>query len=82
MIDTEQAASYGTAPPVHVWGTNTALFVITPFMLCVCPGSQLGGVKLSRDQQLLAYSLEMEDGSEQYCCVARHIATGAPPQAT
>jgi hypothetical protein len=49
-------------------------------------GDQLGGVKLSQDQRLLAYSMEMHTGqqeaAEQYCCVVRDIHAGGVPRCT
>lgn len=45
------------------------------------PGGQLGGVKLSQDHRLMAYSLEMDsqqqEAAEQYCCVVRDLHAGA-----
>jgi hypothetical protein len=55
-----------------------AVCVLQPF--CAPAGDQLDGLKLSADQRLLAYSLEMHTGqqqaAEQYCCVVRDIHAG------
>jgi hypothetical protein len=55
-----------------------------PYVYCnpsaPATGDQLGGVKLSQDHRLLAYSLKMHTGpqeaAEQYCCVVRDIHAG------
>eukprot|EP00879_Flechtneria_rotunda_P007371 GHRR01007732.1.p1 GENE.GHRR01007732.1~~GHRR01007732.1.p1 ORF type:complete len:851 (+),score=260.67 GHRR01007732.1:215-2767(+) len=38
-------------------------------------GSHIGTLKLSQNQQLLAYSLELSEGSDEYCCLVRDIGT-------
>ncbi len=40
-------------------------------------GDQLGAVKMSRDQGLMAYSLPLEGEEDRFCAVVRNVHTGA-----
>jgi hypothetical protein len=54
-------------------------FACTP-LLCFCAiadaGSNLGSLKLSQDQQLIAYTMDLDEGRHNAVCLVKDLTTG------
>jgi len=49
-------------------------------LLCFCviadAGSNLGSLKLSQDQQLMAYTMDLDEGRHNAVCLVKDLTTG------